>query len=206
MSLLVFILVLLGTYLLGAVPFGLLYSLMRGVDIRKTGSGNIGATNVSRTFGFWGGFLPVFLLDGLKGAGPVLLVRLIGVQDMHLDIAMLLSAAAAMLGHIFPVYLGFKGGKGVATGAGAFFVVAPLPALIALGVFLLAYVLTKVVAIGSILAAISLPISTWFILPGHWVLFWFCVAVVPLILYTHRKNISELLSGKKNNTSSKETS
>ncbi len=191
-----FLLLLLGAYLLGSVPFGLIYSLIRGVDIRQTGSGNIGATNVSRQFGFWGGFVPVFLLDGLKGAVPVFLVRIWGIEGWNSDAAMLLTAAAALLGHIFPVYLKFKGGKGVATGAGAFAVIAPLPTLVALVVFLLTYVSRKIVALASIFAAISLPLATFFLAPRRPIILGFTLAVVPLILYTHRKNIKEMLSRK----------
>lgn len=204
MSMIFYIITLAGGYLLGAVPFGLLYSLMRGVDIRQVGSGNIGATNVGRQFGFWGGFVPVFLLDALKGALPVLLVRLLPVEGLDGDIGMLGAAAAALLGHIFPVYLGFKGGKGVATGAGAFFVLAPIPGLIALGVFLLIRLLFRIVALASIVATLSLPVSAYLLMPGHVVLFWFCLALVPLIIYTHRKNLREMLSGQQSGTGAAE--
>src|SRR5262245_17383006 len=120
------------SYLLGAIPFGLLVArVFAGVDVRAAGSGNIGATNVGRTSGKWLGILTL-VLDGAKGAAPVLIAE----QVLDQPIAVVAGAGlAAVLGHVFPVYLRFRGGKGVATGAGVFFAISPVAALIATAVF-----------------------------------------------------------------------
>ena len=196
MSIIIYGLLIIGAYLLGSIPFGLLYSKVHGVDIRSIGSGNIGATNVSRRFGFWGGFIPVFLMDGLKGVIPVLIVRYIPVQGINPDIAMLGAGVAALLGHIFSLYLGFKGGKGVATGAGLLLAWAPIPVLMAIGVFLIVFLLFRIVAAASITAAFSLPFWVWFFAHGHPIVFVFSLVLFPLILFTHRKNLKEIF-GKK---------
>lgn len=203
MPIYVFIIIAVAAYFLGAIPFGYIYAKMRGVDIQKVGSGNIGATNVSRQFGFWGGFLPVFLMDAIKGAGPVLAVRLIGVEGFDPDASMLIAGMAAILGHLFPVYLKFKGGKGVATAAGVFLVIAPLPVLIALGVFLLLYLITKTVAIGSIAAAIVLPAAIAILDPQRTILLIVSIAAAILIIVMHRSNIAKLFGKKDENKQEK---
>ena len=146
MEIILFIILVIVSYFFGAIPFGLVYSRIRGVDIRKVGSGNIGATNVSRQFGFLGGFVPVFMLDFCKSALPVLIVRIFGVKDLNPDIGMILVGFAAALGHIFPIYLKFKGGKGVATFAGFYFMTAPLESLICLAGFILVLMLFRLVS------------------------------------------------------------
>lgn len=130
MDIIILIIFSISAYLIGAIPFGLLYSLLRGVDIRKVGSKNIGATNVSRQFGFVGGFLPVFLLDLLKGALPVYFSRIFIQGPIPQDIVLVVVGLMAIIGHMFPVYLAFKGGKGVATTLGVFLLIAPFEALI----------------------------------------------------------------------------
>lgn len=186
-------------YLVGAIPFGLIYSKMRGVDIRKVGSGNIGATNVGRQFGFWGGFIPIFVLDAVKGAWSVIVVRLAGAPEgLDIQLAMMIVALLAIVGHMFPAYLGFKGGKGVATAAGALLALAPLHAGIALVVFLLFFLVSKkTVAIGSIAAAIAFPLSVAFIKPPFEDLNWFVlgpsIVLGALIIFAHRSNIKKLL-------------
>jgi glycerol-3-phosphate acyltransferase PlsY len=196
MSIEILILVAAAAYFLGAIPFGYVYAKVRGVDIRKVGSGNIGATNVSRQFGFWGGFVPVFVLDFLKGAIPVVIVRLIPPVPADLDICMLIVGMAAILGHLFPVYLKFKGGKGVATAAGVFMFIAPIPVAIALGVFLLLYLITKTVAVGSIAAAIVLPVAIALLEPQRIIVLIVAIAAAILIIVMHRSNIAKLF-GKK---------
>jgi glycerol-3-phosphate acyltransferase PlsY len=197
MQIIVFVILCICAYLVGAIPFGLIYSKIRGVDIRKTGSGNIGATNVGRAFGFWGGFVPVFLFDGVKGALPVLLVRFIGVDGLHPELAMIIAGTSAILGHLFPVYLKFKGGKGVATSAGVFLSIAPFHTAVVLVIFLIIYLITKIVAIASIVAAVALPLSIAFIKP-EWASLSIYTLVVSialsvLIIISHRSNIKKLL-------------
>lgn len=199
MSIPLYIVVAVLAYLVGAIPFGLVYSKIRGVDIRKVGSGNIGATNVGRQFGFWGGFLPIFVLDAVKGAWSVLVVRFAGVQGMDTQLAMMIVAVLAIVGHMFPVYLGFKGGKGVSTAAGAFLALAPLHAGIALAVFLIFFFASKkTVAVGSIAAAIAFPLSVAFVRPPFEDLGWYIlgpsIAAGLLIIFAHRSNIKKMFS------------
>jgi acyl phosphate:glycerol-3-phosphate acyltransferase len=205
------------SYFLGAVPFGLIYSLLRGVDIRKVGSKNIGSTNVSRQFGFLGGFVPVFLLDFLKGALPVIAVRVFGVQaGFNIDLAMIIAGLAAMFGHMFPVYLGFKGGKGVATMAGVFVMIAPVEALLSIAVFILVFFLSRTirflaakprgkffkdmqknVGISSMSAAVALPIIVYQAEPDRAVILVVSIMAAILILISHRNNIKDLLKREK---------
>lgn len=153
-----------GAYLVGSIPTGYFIGLRRGVDVRKQGSGNIGATNVARTLGKKLGVL-VLLLDALKGAAPIALWRL-------LDLGALLQlsgpgapflftafALAPIIGHCFPVWLRFRGGKGVATALGVFLVTDPLVVAIGVGVFAILYATTRIVSIGSLAAAIVIPTS-----------------------------------------------
>lgn len=204
MTLIIFIIIAIAAYLLGAVPFGLLYSKIRGVNIREVGSGNIGATNVAREFGFWGGFLPIFLLDAIKGAAGVLVVRFVGVEGiawLGVELAMIIVGVMAVLGHLFPVYLKFKGGKGVATSAGVFLSLAPIHTLIVLGVFVILYLITKKVAIGSIVAAVVFPLTVAFFKPpietlGVYTLVLSSLVAV-LIVVSHRSNIKKMFNGEK---------
>jgi glycerol-3-phosphate acyltransferase PlsY len=147
-------------YLLGAIPFGYVIGrLVGGIDLRQQGSGNIGATNVGRVLG-WQWFPVVMLLDFAKGALPVALLRfgVLRVDEAHLSATQAASLAGlvAILGHLFPVYLGFKGGKGVATGAGVIGVLLPLPTLAAAAGFLITLALTRYVSLSSIVAALTL--------------------------------------------------
>jgi glycerol-3-phosphate acyltransferase PlsY len=145
---------LIATYLVGAVPFGYLVARWRGVDIMREGSGNIGATNVGRVLGRRFGIL-VFLLDFLKGAIPVFAARTLGRSDLELppDALPVAAGIAAFLGHLFPVYLRFRGGKGVATGAGTVDVLTPIPAAIALLSWVATLVVTRYVSVSSLLAS-----------------------------------------------------
>jgi glycerol-3-phosphate acyltransferase PlsY len=141
------------SYLLGSIPFGFLVGLIRGVDIRKVGSGNIGATNVLRALGK-GPALIVLITDTLKGFLPVLVAKHLGFSDYIVVLAGLL----AILGHSFPVWLKFKGGRGVATGLGVLIGLAPIVALIAFLVWIIIVGITRYVSVASTLAAISVPI------------------------------------------------
>src|SRR5678815_2516151 len=144
-------------YLLGSIPFG--YLIVRGksgADIRETGSGGTGATNVSRRAGKAAGGLTL-LLDAAKGCIAVLIARTVSGDDWVIAAA----AIAALVGHIFPVWLGFRGGKGVATGVGIFLVLAPVALLCAGVVFVAIVALTRYVSLGSIVAAILIPVFVW---------------------------------------------
>lgn len=196
-------------YLLGSIPFGLIVGLSRGVDPRKAGSGNIGATNVGRLLG--GRFFAiVFTLDLLKGLSPMLAGAYVLHGQAHSSVEMLLwllIAAAAIAGHMFSVFLKFKGGKGVATTLGAALGVWPyytLPALVAAGIFVLVFLTTRIVSIGSIVAAIAFPVALigvglwmhWDILGAQLPLLIFSILIASLIVYRHRENIRRLLGGK----------
>ena len=149
-----FILLPVAAYLIGAIPFGFLIGKLNGVDIRKVGSGNIGATNVTRSVGKTAGKI-CFGCDFLKGLLPVLLTGLFLPQYPWLTLAV---GLATLLGHIFPVYLKFKGGKGVATAAGVAMAMAPWPLLIGLAVWAGTFLATRYVSLASIVAAAVVPV------------------------------------------------
>jgi len=181
-------------YLLGAIPFGLLIaSRYAGVDVREKGSGNIGATNVARTAGKKLGIITL-VLDGLKGAAPVLIAD----QVLHQSLLVVsLSGLAAVVGHVFPIYLKLKGGKGVATGAGAFLALAPVPTLIALAVFVVVYGLSRVVSIASLLASITVVAAIAYRDEPREILY-VALAIVLLIVVRHRGNIERLVKRTEN--------
>lgn len=179
-------------YVVGATPFGYLAGKMHGIDIRDHGSGNIGATNVLRVLGKKIG-IPVFILDLLKGLLPVLCVRWWGL-GLWCEIA---AAMGAVLGHNFTFWLGYKGGKGIATSAGALFGLMWLPTLVALGVWLLAFFTTRYVAVASAASAVGLPIAT-VIVHGVGPLFWFSLVISGLALWRHRSNFQRLRAGTEN--------
>jgi glycerol-3-phosphate acyltransferase PlsY len=201
------------SYFLGAIPFGLLVGLAKGIDPRKAGSGNIGATNVARLLG--GKFFAlVFTLDLLKSLIPMLighaLLRRANLTSDQLDAKLLLSwllvGFAAILGHMFPIYIRFKGGKGVATSAGLILGLWPyytLPALIALGVFIVVFFTWRYVSLGSIASALSFPlayiifalINRWPLTHQQLPLLIFAIIVAALIVYKHRTNIARLRAG-----------
>jgi glycerol-3-phosphate acyltransferase PlsY len=187
--------VLVASYLAGAIPFAFLITKwVRGIDVRTVGSGNVGATNASRVLGRkW--FLVVFALDALKGAAPVLLLAgLAGVGGESLTHLRMACGLAAILGHVFPVFLGFRGGKGVATGAGVLTALTTWPALCALGVFFAALVAFRYVSLGSVIASAALvPLAWFFGEPAEVVVF--CGAVAALVIVLHRKNMARIAAG-----------
>ena len=187
-------------YLLGSIPTGyLLVRLFRHQDIRSMGSGNIGATNVLRSGGKGLG-AATFLLDVLKGCAAVWLgewaaahvLLWAGPRDIEA-----LAALCAVLGHMFPVWLRFRGGKGVATGFGVFLVAAPLAALFAIAVFAIILALTRYVSLASVLGSASFPVFAWLLAEGRRPPFFFAVqiAVALLIILKHHQNIRRLLAG-----------
>ena len=184
-------------YLLGSIPFG--YLIVRktiGTDIRQTGSGGTGATNVSRRAGRAAGVLTL-LLDAAKGSVAVVIASAISGNNWVIAFA----AIAALVGHIFPVWLGFRGGKGVATGVGIFLLLAPLAVLCAGVVFVAIVALTRYVSLGSITAAVLIPVFVW--LQNVFVTHLFdlrpllvaAVVGAALIVFAHRGNIQRLASG-----------
>ena len=187
-------------YLLGSIPFGyLLVRIFRRQDIRSLGSGNIGATNVARS-GAKGLGAATFVLDALKGSAAVWLAGLIAsalAPSMALRSAHALGALFVVLGHMFPVWLRFRGGKGVATGFGAFLVCAPWAALAAIGVFCVSAAVTRIVALGSIIGAASFPLFAWVTTSGDRTPFFIAVqfAVALLIILKHHQNIRRMLAG-----------
>jgi glycerol-3-phosphate acyltransferase PlsY len=197
-------LVVLSAYLLGSIPFGyLIVKLRGGGDVRETGSGGTGATNVTRRAGKWAG-LSTLLLDALKGALAVVVARLVLKGDA--DAGWLVAAAAffAVGGHVFPVWLGFRGGKGVATAVGAFLVLAPLALACVLPVFAVAVWATRYVSLGSIAAAALMPLAVWFVgVRGGFgenieAVLAAAAASAALIIFMHRANIVRLVRGKEN--------
>jgi glycerol-3-phosphate acyltransferase PlsY len=189
-------------YLVGAVPFGYLVARARGVDILRQGSGNIGATNVGRLLGRRWGVL-VFLLDFAKGAVPVLVAgQLPEPSDPWLPPHALPVTAglAAFLGHLFPVYLGFRGGKGVATGAGVVAVLVPLPALAAVLTWLVVVFATRYVSVASVCAAVALCVAHFLLTPQPWsppqnIVSTFCLLAAFLVAARHAGNLRRLLDG-----------
>jgi acyl phosphate:glycerol-3-phosphate acyltransferase len=180
-------------YLAGSLPFGYwLVRLAKGVDIRTLGSGNIGATNVWRTFGKGYG-VPVILLDVAKGFVPALL----GVWLVDY-LAGVLAGSAAMLGHWRPLFLRFaKGGKTVATAGGTFLAVAPLVGLVAVGVWLLAFATTRYSSVASMAAAVATPIAG-LALGEPWPVITYSVIASLAVLVLHRTNIRRLRAGTEN--------
>ena len=177
-------------YLIGSIPFG--YLIVRGkigADIRQTGSGGTGATNVSRRAGKAAGVVTL-VLDALKGSAAVF----IAARLTHSDWIVAAAAIAVLVGHIFPVWLGFRGGKGVATGVGVFFVLAPI-ALLCAGVLFLAIVfLTRYVSLGSMVAAAAIPLFVWLLSDSQPLLIAAIIGAL-LIVFAHRGNIGRLVHG-----------
>jgi glycerol-3-phosphate acyltransferase PlsY len=176
-------------YLAGSVPFAFLLARRAGIDVRVAGSGNVGAANVLRTTGTWRA-VAVMGLDVAKGAAAVIIVNLVtgGVSIAAL------TGAAAIVGHIYPVWLKFRGGKGVAVAAGVFSVLSPVAASLAASVFLIIVWLTRYVSLGSIAATVALPpIAWWSGAPRAVVVM--SIAVAGLILFRHRANVWRLRHG-----------
>ncbi len=205
-------------YLLGSIPFGyLLVRSFRGTDIRQAGSGNIGATNVARTSPALG--IATLLLDALKGLAAVLLAVFIVRRQLpwlsttpfwHSALFWtsmpfliywhaLIAAVFAIVGHVFPVWLGFRGGKGVATGLGSFALLAPKAILVMVGIFIAVVTVFRYVSLASIVAVASFPVLAWafheYKLPNSLLLI---VVVSVLIIWKHRDNIARLIDGTEN--------
>ena len=193
---------LLGSYLLGSIPFGYLAGRLAGVDIRKAGSGNVGATNVVRVLGKRYGY-PVFALDVLKGFGAAKISMLLAPgrppEWNSPEIFGILAALFSVLGHLYPAWLGFKGGKGVATSAGALLALAPLATFIGIAIWAVAFWLTRYVSLASVIAAIVLPFAILVINSqtqnNGKPLFYASTCVAVIIIWRHRSNLSRLIRG-----------
>ena len=189
-------LLLAAAYLLGSIPFGLLLAkLFAGSDIRKSGSGNIGATNVARVAGPGAGILTL-VLDAAKGSAAVWLAGRFTEQS---STVMTLAGIIALLGHCFPIWLKFKGGKGVATALGVFLVLAPLAALASLIVFIVVSASWRYVSLGSVSAAASMPLLMYFLwAPGHappLVVDFGTLFAAALVIFKHDANLQRLMDG-----------
>jgi acyl phosphate:glycerol-3-phosphate acyltransferase len=190
------------SYLIGSFPTAYLAGRVAGIDIREAGSGNVGATNVGRVLGKRIGY-PVFFIDFAKGFIAVKLAEAIvgpvPPDAIFVDFCRVLGAMSAVIGHSFPVWLGFKGGKGVATSMGALFALNWVPALVVGIVWIVIFQVTRYVSLASIVAAIALPITValMFFLGylASAVLLYFCLLLAGIVVLRHRSNISRLLSG-----------
>jgi acyl phosphate:glycerol-3-phosphate acyltransferase len=183
-------------YLLGSIPFGLILGKMFGAaDVRKEGSGNIGATNVARVAGPLAGVLTL-VLDAAKGAATVLLA---GRYSNDSATWMMIAGLAALVGHCFPVWLKFKGGKGVATAAGVYFALCPPAFLGGLILFILVVVFWRYVSLGSIATAAAMPLLLYFLWGPHHapppIISFGALAVAILIVYKHDANLQRLVEG-----------
>jgi len=190
------VLFILAAYLLGSIPFGLIAGFrVKGLDIREHGSKNTGATNVFRVVGKrWGGL--VLFLDALKGYTACILPALFG-QSLALPFQLLLGISA-ILGHSFPVWLKFKGGKGVATSLGVFLAIAWIPTLITFGIWIICFTVSHIISISSLLAAVVFPLMIiWFYAGTSNLRFLLPIslALAIFIFYTHRANIQRLRQG-----------
>jgi glycerol-3-phosphate acyltransferase PlsY len=176
-------------YLLGSIPSGYVLGKLSGVDVRQFGSGNVGATNVARAVGKRQGVLTL-LADALKGMVPVA----IGLW-MHLQPGSIAAIAiATFLGHLYPIFLKFRGGKGVATGFGALLIIAPLAALLLAGVFVAMVFPTRLVSLSSIIAAALTPLGLWMFFQPPAIV-WMGAFFAAMIVWRHRGNIQRLLAG-----------
>jgi len=184
-------------YLVGSVPTGYLLGRSRGLDIRQHGSGNIGATNVWRVLGRnWG--LVAFAADFLKGFLLLYLLRTLSFANADswtISLLLVVCGLAAIIGHNYTPWLGFKGGKGIATSAGVLAALMPPVFAIALSTWIVATLISRAVSIGSILAAAMLaPAAAWFY-PGEWIYFGLAALAGGLAVWRHRSNIQRLLAG-----------
>ena len=199
MSITAYLLTALGAYLLGSIPTGFLVAKAKGIDIRSVGSGNIGATNAMRVLGKPAG-ISVLLADAAKGFAAVWLASLLFESNQAGDLQTLrvVAGICAVLGHNYTCWLKFKGGKGIATTAGVYIALAPLPLLIALVVFILAVLVTRYISVGSIAAAIALPVAVWIMKPQNLLLGIVTTALGALAIYKHKGNIQRLMAGTEN--------
>jgi glycerol-3-phosphate acyltransferase PlsY len=205
------------SYLVGSIPTSIIISkLVMGIDIREHGSGNAGGTNVYRVMG-WKYGISVILLDALKGVLAVVFVARLHYGNMPFNnatpfddftLVQILAGVSAIIGHIWTVFAGFKGGKGIATALGMLIIVATIDMLVALGVFVLVVAYSRYISLGSIMAAIAVPLTLivrenvfHVDIPGYSTLLPFIIGVSVLVIFTHRKNVVRLMNGNENKIS-----
>jgi acyl phosphate:glycerol-3-phosphate acyltransferase len=203
--------VIIASYLIGSIPFGIIISKkFRGFDIRTKGSGNIGSTNAFRVLG-WKLGLTVQILDLAKGLGAILLATFLfnglpfhnATPFQDVTVFRLIAGCSAVLGHVFTIFAGFRGGKGISTAAGMMIGVAPVEVAVAVGIFLLVVFFSGYVSLASIIAAITLP-TTMFLrenafgvqITGYNTLIFFAIGLSSFLIYTHRSNIARLLANR----------
>lgn len=196
-----FLVVALTSYIIGSIPSGYIAGRIAGVDIRTIGSGNIGATNVTRSLGKKYGY-PVFIADFAKGPLVVLVANLAARQPSatgSADLHEIVAAVCCVLGNAFPVWLGFRGGKGVAVSAGLMFALMPWPAFGAIAIWLILFYATGYVSLASIVAALLLPVIVFILLYFHkmneWSFLYVSIALTSFIVFRHRSNIARLKHG-----------
>ncbi|THB74903.1 MAG: glycerol-3-phosphate 1-O-acyltransferase [Desulfobulbaceae bacterium] len=181
------------SYLVGAIPFGLVLGRLSGVDVRNSGSGNIGATNVTRLLGKKLG-VATLVLDSLKGFVPIYLAYRLLPESNSKELIMMLCGIMAVVGHMFPVYLRFQGGKGVATGLGLFLFLSPAAIAISLVIFVATVAVSGFVSAGSLLASGLFPLWLW--LFGKSPLMIATGGVIGVLIWAkHRENIARLIRG-----------
>jgi glycerol-3-phosphate acyltransferase PlsY len=183
-------------YLIGSLPTGVVVCrIVRGVDPRRFGSGSTGATNVTRVLGRkWGSF--VLVIDALKGYVPVAFVAPALIAPEQLSLGAILVGAAAIIGHVWTLFSGFRGGKGVGTATGVMLALDPTSVLICLGIWLFVFIGFRVVSLASLAAAIGVPLLVWLLGGRPLELKIASICFVLLLFYTHRGNIVRLLAGK----------
>lgn len=213
------------SYLIGSIPTSIIVSkAVKGIDIREHGSGNAGGTNVMRVLG-WKHGLFVILLDAFKGVLAVVIVARLHYGNMPFQnitpfddftLVQIIAGISAVIGHVWTIFAGFKGGKGIATALGMLLMIITIDMLIAVGVFIIVVTISRYVSLGSLLGAISVPLSLivrenifHVDIPGYHTILPFIIAVSLLVIYTHRKNVVRILNGsesklsfKRNKTSS----
>jgi acyl phosphate:glycerol-3-phosphate acyltransferase len=199
------------SYLIGSIPTAILVSkAAKGIDIRQHGSGNAGGTNVMRVLGWKHGIL-VILLDTFKGVLAVVIVARLHYGDMpfanitpfdDFTLVQIIAGVSAVIGHIWTIFAGFKGGKGIATALGMLIMIITIDMLIAVGVFILAVTISRYVSLGSLLGAITVPLSLVIRenifhvdIQGYHTILPFLIALSLLVIYTHRKNVVRILNG-----------
>ena len=187
-------------YLLGSIPFGyLIVRWQRGIDVRSTGSGSIGATNVMRNLGVLG-FIATFLLDGGKGILAVLLASRMTGDD---PAGVAAAAVAAVLGHCFPFWLRFRGGKGVATGVGVFIAIAPWQVVLVLVIFAVVVAIWRYISLGSVVGTAAFPVLVELMKHPPRPVVWGAAGTALIIIGRHHANIARLLKGTENKVGQK---
>ncbi len=183
-----------GAYLAGSIPTSYLAGRAAGIDLREHGSKNLGATNVYRVLG-WKFAVPVGLFDVLKGSVPVALATRLASDPAWIPV---LVGCMAVVGHVFSVFLRFRGGKGVATAAGVVLALAPLPLGISAVIWIGLLTTTGFVSVASMAGAVAFPIAVRLLMPSAAYTFWIGVVLATFIVYTHRSNIQRLIAGTEN--------